>query len=218
VTSARAIHDELMRRVRMREWRTGDAIPHEVALAAEFGVARATMNKVLTALAAEGVLERRRRAGTRVASLPVRQARFDIPLVRREVEDMGAAYGYRLLHRENCGTPDMPDALRLVCLHSADQAPFMLEDRIINLAVVPAARDADFTESNPNEWLVEAMPFTEADFTFCAQAANEAEAEALQVAPGAPLFISERTTWLDGRRITDARMAYRPGHRMQTRI
>jgi GntR family histidine utilization transcriptional repressor len=218
VSASRDIHDELMRRVRAREWRVGEAIPHEVALAAEFGVARATMNKVLSALAAEGVLERRRRAGTRVAALPVRQARLEIPLIRREVEETGGHYACRLIDRRLGAAPAMPDALLLTCLHQADGAPFMLETRAINLAVVPAAREADFSAVTPNEWLVDAMPFTEADFAFTAAAATEEEALRLQVKPGAALFISERATFLGRETITQARMAYRPGHRMTTRI
>jgi GntR family transcriptional regulator, histidine utilization repressor len=218
VSVHRAIREEVLRRVRAREWRAGESIPGEVELAAQFGVARATMNKVLSALSDEGVLERRRNSGTRVAARPVRQARFDIPLVRHEIEQSGATYGYRLLTRTLGASPDMHDALHLKCLHLANGSPFMLETRRINLDVAPAALDADFTTHNPNEWLVDAMPLTDADFAFSADAASSYEAEHLALAKRSPLFISERTTWLGDEKITVARMAYRPGHRMTTRI
>ena len=45
-------------------------IPGEEALAREFGCARATVNRALRDLAEAGVLERRRKAGTRVALQP----------------------------------------------------------------------------------------------------------------------------------------------------
>jgi GntR family transcriptional regulator, histidine utilization repressor len=213
-----AIKDEVLRRVRMREWRAGEVIPGEVELASAFGVSRATMNRALRELSEEGVLERRRNAGTRVVSLPVRQARLAIPLIRREIEETGARYGYRLLASRRAASADMDDALHLECLHLADDAPFLLETRRINLAVVAGALAADFAGVPPNEWLVEAMPFTEADFAFSATAAKRDEAKLLGVRQGAPLFVSERTTWLADAKITVARMAYRPGHRMVTRI
>ncbi|MCU0830663.1 MAG: GntR family transcriptional regulator [Rhizobiaceae bacterium] len=218
MTSHRAIREEIMRRVRAREWRAGDAIPGEIELASQFGVARATMNKVLTALSDEGILERRRNAGTRVAARPVRQARLDIPLVRREVETTGAAYGYALLARAIIPDGATQAWLHLSCLHSANGKPFMFETRRINLTIVPTAREADFSAVNPNEWLVDAMPFTDAEFAFSAASASPEEARLLHEKPGAALFLSERTTWLDDQMITFARMAYRPGHSVRTRI
>ena len=51
-------------------WKQGCLITVEAALAKEFGCARATVNRVLRELAQEGILERRRKAGTRVV-IPV---------------------------------------------------------------------------------------------------------------------------------------------------
>ena len=67
LSKAQAITSEVRRRIVDREWRQGDRIPDEAELAVEFGVARATVNKALQLLAEEGLLDRRRRAGTRVA-------------------------------------------------------------------------------------------------------------------------------------------------------
>ena len=47
-------------------WKQDGLIPVEVALAKEFGCARATVNRALRELAEEGILERRRKAGTPV--------------------------------------------------------------------------------------------------------------------------------------------------------
>ena len=64
----RDVKAEILKRIRRRDWATGALIPAETALAAEFGVARATVNRALRELAEEGVLDRRRRAGTRVSA------------------------------------------------------------------------------------------------------------------------------------------------------
>ena len=76
------IRAEVLARIRARAWPLGTLIPGEEALAAEFGVARATVNRALSELARAGVLERKRKAGTRVVALPVRKATLDIPVIR----------------------------------------------------------------------------------------------------------------------------------------
>jgi formimidoylglutamate deiminase len=70
IRSWQAVQDEVRRRIAARLWRPGDFIPHETDLAREFGCARATVNRALRELAEEGLLDRRRKAGTRVAVNP----------------------------------------------------------------------------------------------------------------------------------------------------
>jgi GntR family transcriptional regulator, histidine utilization repressor len=168
----RAIKEEMERRIATRQWAPGETIPGEEDLAREFGSARATVNRALQELARAGVVERKRKAGTRVALHPVREARFVIPLVRQEIEADGAIYRYALLSREVETAPDLVRArlglsgrlLHLRCLHLADGAPFQFEDRWINPEAVPAAMAESFAEIGPNEWLVRNSPFSRADF------------------------------------------------------
>lgn len=227
-SSFRNIKSEMLRRIAEQEWRPGALIPGEEALAAEFGAARATVNRALQELARSGILERKRKAGTRVALHPVREARFSIPLVRQEVEACGAAYAYRLLSRavgpapeqatEKLGLPEDTPLLHLECLHLADGAPYQFEDRYIHLEAVPEAADESFAEIGPNEWLVNRAPFSHAEFTFFAAAASPREAELLGTAPGAALFVAERLTWLLDKPVTHVRMTHPPGHRMVTML
>ena len=58
------------------------------------------MNRALRELAEEGLLDRRRKAGTRVALNPVRRARFDIQVIREEIEAKGAVFRHAVLVRE----------------------------------------------------------------------------------------------------------------------
>jgi len=222
----RLLKAEIMRRIRARIWEPGALIPGELDLAAEFGCARATINRALTELADEGVIDRRRRAGTRVKMSPVRRARFEIPIVRAEIEATGAAYGYALLARHIGPAPalpvlrDLPEAapvLHLCCLHLADGHPYQHEERWINIAAVPQVAEADFTASGPNEWLVRAVPFTDAEISFSATAADPALAALLALAPGEPVMLAERTTWLEGQLVTHARLHFGRGYRMTTR-
>ena len=54
----------LSERILLGEWAPGTAIPGEVELSAQFGVAVGTVRKALAALVAEGMLTRRPRVGT----------------------------------------------------------------------------------------------------------------------------------------------------------
>ena len=66
-------------------WKQGGLIPVEAALAKEFGCARATLNRALRELAQEGILELRRKAGTRVVRPVGRSANFEIPRILLEI-------------------------------------------------------------------------------------------------------------------------------------
>lgn len=61
------IQDKVLRRIHARDWAPGSVIPNEADLTIKFGCARATVNRAQRALAEAGILERRRKAGTRVA-------------------------------------------------------------------------------------------------------------------------------------------------------
>ncbi len=224
----RDIRDEMARRIAERVWQPGALIPGETALAAEFGAARATVNRAVQELARSGLVERRRRAGTRVVPHPVREARFAIPLVRAEVEAIGAAYSYVLLSREAGPAPELVRArlgltaqeemVHVRALHLADRAPYQYEDRWINLGAAPAARVESFDKIGPNEWLVANAPFSRAEFRFLAAAASAEEAALLQLEAGQPVFVGERLTWLGEKPITLVRMVHPPSHRMVTRL
>ena len=226
--SWRGIREELMRRITVREWLPGAAIPGEEALAEELGASRATVNRALQDLAARGLVERKRKAGSRVTAHPVREARLVIPLVRQEVERSGAEYGYSLLAREIRAAPDLLRArlqvkggmkfLHLRCLHMADRTPYQYEDRWISLDTVPSAEQADFETLGPNEWLVANEPFSDAEYAFQAAAASADEAAALGLVAGTPVFVAERMTWLGDAPITLVRMVHPPSHRVVTRI
>ncbi|MEI4470964.1 UTRA domain-containing protein [Frigidibacter sp. MR17.24] len=224
LASWQAIRDEVLRRIRDRAWRPGDPIPNEADLAVEFGCARATVNRALRELAQAGVLERRRRAGTRVALAPVGRAGMKIPVLHRDVVEAGRRYGHRLILREVCRPPAaiaarmglraQATALHAVSLHLADDAPFAFEDRWIDPEVVPAILAVDFAEVSANEWLVENMPFSEGDMRIAALPAPADAARQLGVPEGTALLAVERTTWREGRAITHVAQMFAPGHWM----
>lgn len=225
--SYRDIKADILNRIVRGDWKLGSPIPGEAELAESFGVARATVNRALRELAAEGLIERKRKSGSKVRASPLRQARFDIPLVHRAIEERGASYGYRLVSSDSGPAPGWLRAalglaegcavLHLVCLHLADDRPYQHEDRWINLDLLPQARETDFTARGPNDWLVAEVPFTEVEIAISACAAAPGVAALLDCPAGAPLLLIERSTRWQGQPITHVRLTHAPGHRMATR-
>lgn len=223
----RDVKADIMAKITSGEWMPGGHVPNEMDLAETYGCARATVNRAMRELADEGVIERRRKAGTRVRMAPLRQARFAIPVVRDEIEKQNSVYRYALVSRSTITAPDWLRArlklaadcqvLHLICMHYADGTPYQFEDRWINLAVLPQAETADFQDMGPNEWLVSTVPFSDAEISFSAAIADEKLADYLSCTKGEPLFTVERSTWLKEEAITFVRQSFRPGHRMTTR-
>ena len=223
--SWQAIRAELMRRITEREWRPGETVPNEVDLAAEFGCARATVNRAMREIAESGFVERRRKAGTRVALHPVRKATLEIPVIRIDLENRGMAWSHDLIE---CRPGALPAAvaarmglekgarlLHVRALHRADGRPFLYEDRWINSTLIPEILDVDFTAISANEWLVANALFSSGDLTLSAAKAEEREADILGTQPGQALFCAERITWQGEAPITFVRMLYAPGYTMR---
>lgn len=219
------VQAEVQRRLRERIWKPGELLPSEADLAVEFGCARTTVNRALQAIAEEGLLERRRRGGTRVVVNPEHRATFSIPIIRQEIEQLQREYAYRLLRRrqqrasrvvrERLQLEADTSIVSLRALHMADGEPYVLEKRWIDLSVVPAAAAADFTRQSPNEWLVEHVPFSGGDLILSAQAASEEDAAVLACASGEAVFVAERRTRnTQGATITVVQLVYAPGYRM----
>jgi GntR family transcriptional regulator, histidine utilization repressor len=227
VTEKRGFRDikrEVFRRIRSNEWGPGTLLPGEVELATEFGCARATVNRAMQELSDDGIIERRRKGGSRVKLTPARQVTFEIPLVRAEIEARGAEYRYALISSGIVTAPRwLQTRLRLAenapvrhvkCVHHADDKPFQFEDRWINLSTVPQAAEADFSATGPNEWLVSTVPYTKVEVRFAATSAVGPVARHLQTRSGEPIFMAERMTMLSGQSVTFVRLYFASGYQM----
>ncbi len=219
-SSAQSIKSVIFFRIREGIWAPGALIPKEKDLAEELGASKSTMSRVLRDLANMGVLERRRKAGTRVVSEPNREARLDVPIVRADIERRGCAYRYSLLARNLvippesiCAKLDLSlniKALNVRCLHFSDGVPYQYENRWINLTTVPAARSQSFKEVAPNEWLVKEIPLSNSEHIFSAENSDATESDLLGIRENDAIFVIERRTWLGDKVITVTKMAY-PG-------
>ncbi len=222
------IREAIRARIVAGEWQLGELIPGESDFAEEYGCSRTTVNRALQALAAEGIVERKRKGGTRVRPLPLPAAQLRIPLLREQVEEAGHRYSCRILAR-SVGPPptaivdrlelrDEERAVYLETLHEADGRPFALESRWINLETVPEFETVDLGSLSANEWLVRTVPFTRGEVSLSATQAGQRRADLLGSDANAALFTMERTTWLGDRSVTTMTLHYAPGHTLDFAI
>lgn len=227
-TSWLSVKEEVIRRIQEKHWKQGDLIPNEARIAEELGCSRATVNRALQSVADTGLLDRRRKGGTRVSKYPVRKATLGIPVIRKEIIDKGSEYEYELISKRReqppawiaakMGLSNSAKILHLVCVHRADANPYVIEDRWLNHLEVPAAVKVDFSQQSPNEWLVANVPFMSGEIRFSAKVAAAADAQLLQCQIGEGLFTIDRTTLGDKHAITFVRLSFAPGYQMTTTI
>lgn len=203
-------------------WAPGTKVPSEHALMQQFGASRMTVHRALAELAADGLIERRRRLGTIVAAPSIEHAVLDILSIPDEVESSGRAYAFTILARST-GRADAATAalfripggrrvLRLRVLHTADGVPHVIEDRVILLEAVPEAANESFDALPPGTWLLRNVAWTRAEHAISAVPAGRDEAKDLRIAVGSACLLVERRTWQGATPLTAVRFLY-PGER-----
>lgn len=212
------IRAEVEARILSGEWKPGDRLPTETDLMARYGCSRMTVNKAMASLVATGLISRNRRAGTVVARPRMHAAVLTIPDIRADIEARSARYGYRLLLDElrapccvHLGAEGhhLGQSRFIRSVHLADDNPVLIEDRHIFLDAVPDAACPDFRIEPPGPWLLQHVPWTEAEHRIAAIAADAQTARALEVGPGMACLLVERRTWRGAETITIAKQVFR---------
>lgn len=223
-----AIHQRIFKDIEMKilsgDWRPGDRIPIEHDLVEQYGCSRMTVSKALSTLVERGLIVRRRKTGSFVASPQIDRMVMDIQdisteavlagyehryeILRRKIDRLGPAEAAKLRSREG------EDVLRLQCLHIVDGTPTAIERRIILLDTVPLARHESFAEVPPAKWLLSQVPWSEARHIIRAVSADAATARILQIERGEPCLNLIRQTWQNERMVTYVEITH-PGDRFQ---
>lgn len=198
------------------EMKPGDRLPVEHELMRRYSCSRMTVSKALSRLAAAGMIERRRRAGSFVASPRVHSMVLDIPDLAQEVAARGQTYSFRLLNRaeqdRRGGTNSMlegaTDWLELEGVHFADGRALGHEWRSISLTAVPEAREIDFAAEPPGGWLLGHVPWTEAETRIAAWHPSTAIAQQLGIESRTACLQIERRTWRGAEGITFVRQHF----------
>ena len=214
------IRTDIESRILSGEWMPGFRIPFEHELMAHYGCSRMTVNKVLTALAESGMIERRRRAGSFVArqSPHLEQVALEIPDIALAVAERGHVYGFHLLERqqrradaavvEEARLVGSGELLAVRGLHLANGRPLALEHRLINPEAVPEMLVVDFSRQAPGSWLLQNASWTRGQHRISAVGASAVEAALLQVPAGTACLVIDRQTWRGEQPITWVRQMF----------
>jgi GntR family histidine utilization transcriptional repressor len=214
------IRSEIEGKILSGQWPPGYRLPVEHELMAGYQCSRMTVNKVLSGLAAEGLIERRRRLGSFVRRPQFQSAVLEIHDIKAEISGRGQRYGYELLsqRRRKASAADRGELelgretqiIALRCRHFADGRPFALEERLINLTAIPEGEAIDFSAEPPGTWLLSHVPWTEAEHHISARDADAEAAKLLDIEEGSACLVIRRRTWRSGVTVTAVRLTF-PG-------
>ncbi|WP_198671135.1 GntR family transcriptional regulator [Oceanibium sediminis] len=196
------VRDALVARIADGEWKAGTALPSEFALAAELGVSQGTVRKALDSMAAANLVERQQGRGTYV----------------REHTEARALFHFFPMQAED-GTPlrPVPERCTITMAEAPSGAARLLGTRRRKLWKIDRVRAINgrpaiveqiyldpgrFTQLRENTVLPNALygfyqatagvTVVTADDQLSAVSADDALAQALDIAPGTPLLFSRR--------------------------
>ncbi|MEK8038043.1 histidine utilization repressor [Burkholderia contaminans] len=226
VTKATAPFQQIKTLVRQNvesgDWRPGDRIPSELDLAAQFGVARMTVNRALRELTAEQVLTRTRGSGTYVASPKYESTLVAIRSISDEVAARGHGYRAQVL-QVGAAVADakLADELQIDTgspifhsrvLHFENDTPVQLEERWVNPACAPEYALQDFTTTTPNQYLTRVAPLQRVEYRIEAAMPDTETRRHLTMDDREPCLLLHRRTWSQGMVASVANL-WHPGSR-----
>ncbi|MEN9361522.1 MAG: hypothetical protein RL095_3057 [Verrucomicrobiota bacterium] len=221
----RQIKTSLLGRLKAGEWKAGESIPGEEALAREYAVARMTMNRVIKELEAEGLLGRIQGSGTFVAPPRVESTLLRVRSVAEEIRERGGEHRSQLLLLESVRPPEF--VIRRLNLTSREQKgrlfhsrlvhfenalPLQLEERWIRPDLVPEYLQQDFSRETPSEYLHRVAPLSAVDYSVTAVLPDAPTAAALGISEGSPCLKLSRLSF-SGQEAVAYSIFWHPGDR-----
>lgn len=218
------IKDHVLARIGEGAWNEGDAIPPEMRLAEQFGVSRMTVNRALNELEAEGVLTRRKGAGTYVAPRKYQATLVEIRSIADEIRMRGHRHRsvlYRLERQRatkamaaQFGLAPRGMLFHSLILHYENDTPIQVEDRWVNPALVPAYLELDFGAVTANEHLMKVAPLQRVEYQIEARLPTAEVAGMLAIAADEPALVLRRRTFSRDA-VASLAVLWHPGSRYQ---
>ncbi|UIJ44346.1 histidine utilization repressor [Sphingomonas cannabina] len=218
MTLDQRIRCDIEARIHSGDWPPGTRIPFEHELVTHYGCSRATVSKALQRLAHDGLIERRRKAGSFVARPHIESAVLEVPDLAEAVRARGEVHRWELRMRrrgdERRGAESgiVGPVLHLAGVHHSGDLPLAWEQRTLSLSAVPQAEHESFEEIAPGSWLLAHVPWTEARHRIQAVEASPEESGLLGIRSHAACLQLERWTWRASEPVTYVRQLF-PGSR-----
>ncbi|MBU2512656.1 histidine utilization repressor [bacterium] len=212
----------IVRRINSGHWSAGNKIPSENELVESLGISRMTINRALRELTAEGILIRKKGAGSFVAPEKPQFALFQIRSIAEEIKEWGGNHESEviLLKREPI-SKDLHIGMQVkmgteiyhsLILHKNNGVPIQLADRFVNPETAPDYIHQDFSKITPSEYLLTVAPIDEVEHVIETLLPDEQMIRLLKIAQDDPCLILNRTTWINGKIASQNRFVY-PGSR-----
>jgi len=188
------------------EWRPGDQIPTEDEMCEQYQVSKITVKQAIAQLAQEGLLYRHQGKGTFVCSPKIEQGPTQLASFSEQMRQRGQRPGGVLLSCEEtpaskkvaaqlripAGTP----VIQIKRLRLADDEPMGIQTSHIPLSRCPQLCAEDVGNGSLYELLDKhGLRPVSAVERYEAVLSVDDEARLLNVAPGAPVFLVERTAY-----------------------
>ena len=225
------VRDALAAAIAAQEWRAGEPVPTEAALAETHGVSIGTIRKAVDALVADGLLERFQGRGTFVRRPDFQSSLFRffrfldasgesrVPtsrILKREETELPAAVAAVLQVAEGAA------AIRLHRLRLIEERPLLVED-----IWLPHARFKALLRIDPKEFGDLLYPLYEkhcgvlvasARETLTAEAASPRHARLLKLEACAPLIVVERVALSADRQPLEWRQSRGPANQFRYQV
>lgn len=198
-------------KIKAGEWKTGDQIPSEPDLCEEYGISRTVVRQALQAIELEGLIIRRKGKGTFVAEPKYNEGWFQ--KLTGFYQDMAVERGLKVVTQVLCtevepASTKIAELLQLkpgtqvFCierLRFVDQAPIVLVSTYIPYDLCHDLGKFDLGARSLYEVLEKefGLVISHGRRTIEAVAANEREAQYLQIEDGDPLILINSVTYLE---------------------
>jgi GntR family transcriptional regulator len=211
---------------------TGSQLPTEDKLIAQFGVSRITIRRAIQNLATRDLVEIRRGKGTFVTQPRITQELTELSGFVEDMQALGRHPTARVLDKRvvtanaivarQLALPHDSSVVRILRIRLADGVPVSLDETYLPTAIGEKIVTHDLAVE-PIFTLLEQrynIPLIEADYQLEATTATPEVASALEIDPGSPIFLIERTSFGVGKIPLDYEKLYYRGDliRFATRL
>lgn len=187
---------------------TDQKLPSETKLAEFHAISRMTARRTLEELENEGYVHRSHGRGTFVTEPKLRQSLMALTSFSEDMQLRGLQPGARLVNADVIHNPsiaaklDIPTEESLVEIQRvrlANNTPMALETSFLRRDICPGIETADLEDRSLYQVLETEhdVQLGNAEQTHEAKLADEYEAKSLEIAPGSPVLLIERLTFLN---------------------
>jgi len=183
-----------------------------------FSASRMTVHRAVKELAAEGHLLRERGRGTFVAKRIPRSELLTVRDIVEEIRERGGTYYNEVKHVGHAnqsaklshvfGGVSIDNVAHTIIVHYENGEPLQLENRWVDLTLVPGYLGVDFTAMSPSRYLTKEAPLQKAEHALTAALPNKEEQTFLEVRQDEPCLLLKRKTWSGDRLVSYAELLY----------